>query len=280
MPTYDTHPNLGHPEVAGWVLGSLDPPDAEAFGEHLACCSQCQGAEAEFEAVARAFRYPVPDAEPPPELEARVLAGVQHAVLTAQPDRTPAVARIQRPVLGDRRDEGTPEPPATPAKAPPARSLGPLGPLALALQCTPALTGHSGGSGDRRRNLLWNAAVLLCRPGDSDSPSCPARFHRLGSGHSSSHRCRLVGQPHRGAPQGSSPRSVLRVLVCGAGKPPGPSELDHGWHFRRWPEWRRDLHHVERRGSGQVQDHADHGRAARRRRAARPGHPQWLTQAA
>ena len=122
MPTYDTHPNLGHPEVAGWVLGSLDPPDAEAFGEHLACCSQCQGAEAEFEAVARAFRYPVPDAEPPPGLEAKVLASVQHAVLTAQPDRTPAVAGIQRPVLGDRRDEGTPEPPATPAKAPPARS--------------------------------------------------------------------------------------------------------------------------------------------------------------
>lgn len=125
MPTYDTHPNLGHPEVAGWVLGSLDPLDAEAFGEHLACCSQCQGAEAEFEAVARAFRYPVPDAEPPPELEAKVLASVQHAVLTAQPDRTPAVAGIQRPVLGDRRDEGTPEPPATPARRlRPARPAG------------------------------------------------------------------------------------------------------------------------------------------------------------
>jgi hypothetical protein len=138
MPTYDTHPDLGHPEVAGWVLGALDPPDAEAFGEHLASCSQCQRAVAEFEAVARAFRYPVPDAEPPPELEAKVLASVQHAVLTArrsdqaptiqhavlttQPDRTPTVAGIQRPVLGDRRDEGTPEPPATPAKAAPARS--------------------------------------------------------------------------------------------------------------------------------------------------------------
>ena len=114
MPTYDTHPDLGHPEVAGWVLGALDPPDAEAFGEHLASCSQCQGAVAEFEAVARAFRYPVPDAEPPPELEAKVLASVQravltarrsdqaptiqHAVLTTPPDRTPTVAGIQRPV--------------------------------------------------------------------------------------------------------------------------------------------------------------------------------------
>ena len=202
MPTYDTHPDLGHPEVAGWVLGALDPPDAEAFGEHLASCSQCQGAVAEFEAVARAFRYPVPDAEPPPELEAKVLASVQravltasrsdqaptiqHAVLTTQPDRTPTVAGIQRPVLGGRRDEGTPEPPAIRPR-PPAR--GPLGPLvALALECTPAFTGHSGGSGNRRRNLLWNAAALLGRPGDSDSPSCPARFHRLGSGHSSSHR--------------------------------------------------------------------------------------------
>ena len=42
MPTYDTHPDLGHPEVVGWVLGALDPPDAEAFGEHLASCSHAR----------------------------------------------------------------------------------------------------------------------------------------------------------------------------------------------------------------------------------------------
>ena len=138
MPTYETHPDLGHPEVAGWVLGVFDPPDAEAFGEHLSTCSQCQGAVTEFESVARAFRYPVPDDEPSPDLEAKVLASVQHAVLSArgadhaptikrailttQPDRAPTVAGIARPVFGVRRDEQTPEPPPTPAKASPAKS--------------------------------------------------------------------------------------------------------------------------------------------------------------
>ena len=33
MPPFDTHPALGHAEVAAWALGALDQPDAEAFGE-------------------------------------------------------------------------------------------------------------------------------------------------------------------------------------------------------------------------------------------------------
>ena len=49
MPPYDTHPALGHPEVAAWALGVLDAPEAEAFGEHLASCSERQGPVAEFE---------------------------------------------------------------------------------------------------------------------------------------------------------------------------------------------------------------------------------------
>ena len=54
----DTHPALGHPEVAAWALGASDAPEAEAFGEHLASCSECQGAVAEFESVARAIERP------------------------------------------------------------------------------------------------------------------------------------------------------------------------------------------------------------------------------
>ena len=40
MPPFDTHPVLGHPEVAAWALSALDQPDAETFGEHLASCSE------------------------------------------------------------------------------------------------------------------------------------------------------------------------------------------------------------------------------------------------
>ena len=74
---YDAHPPLGHPEVAGWVLGALDRSDSGAFGEHLRSCSRCQATVAEFESVAAALGRPVPADEPPAGLEARVLAAVQ-----------------------------------------------------------------------------------------------------------------------------------------------------------------------------------------------------------
>ena len=89
MPPYDTHPALGHPEAAAWALGALDAPEAEAFGEHLASCSECQGAVAEFESVARALKYPVPADEPPSDLEARTVAAVQYAAMTANRQGTP-----------------------------------------------------------------------------------------------------------------------------------------------------------------------------------------------
>jgi len=80
---YDMNHSLEHPEVAGWVLGALDPGDARAFEEHLGSCDQCQAAVAEFEPVARSFRLAAPAAEPPADLEARTVAAVQHAVLAA-----------------------------------------------------------------------------------------------------------------------------------------------------------------------------------------------------
>ena len=89
MPPYETHPALGHPEAAAWALGALDAPEAAAFGEHLASCSQCQAAVAEFEPVARALTYPVPADEPPSDLEARTVAAVQHAAMTANRQGTP-----------------------------------------------------------------------------------------------------------------------------------------------------------------------------------------------
>ena len=95
---YEVHPPLGHPEVAGWVLGALDRAEADAFGRHVWSCAQCQAEAAEFEAVARALDRPVPTAEPPAGLEARVLAAVQHAATTPPRPAEAALPRAEEPL--------------------------------------------------------------------------------------------------------------------------------------------------------------------------------------
>jgi len=42
---------LGRLNAAGWVLGALDPADAEAFAGHLLTCDDCQLTVAELEPV-------------------------------------------------------------------------------------------------------------------------------------------------------------------------------------------------------------------------------------
>jgi anti-sigma factor RsiW len=42
-------------DAAGWVLGALDPGDAERFGRHLPTCRTCQLAVAELRPVAGIF---------------------------------------------------------------------------------------------------------------------------------------------------------------------------------------------------------------------------------
>ena len=80
---YDLNHALEHPDVAGWVLGALDPVDAQDFEAHLGSCEACQAAVAEFEPVARALRSAAPAAEPPADLQARTAAAVQYAILAA-----------------------------------------------------------------------------------------------------------------------------------------------------------------------------------------------------
>jgi len=110
----DAHCEL-HPDAAGWALGALDPEDAAGFQVHLRDCAECQSAVAEFESMARALKSPAPAVEPPPGLEAKVVASVQHAVLTArQAGEAPTIARPQHAALAAKRDGQTPRP--APAK--------------------------------------------------------------------------------------------------------------------------------------------------------------------
>jgi hypothetical protein len=93
---YDAQHALEHPEVASWALGALDTSDAASFEEHLRSCEQCQDQAAEFAPAACSLPLAAPTAEPPPDLELKVLAAVRYAVMAGsrtepapEPERRP-----------------------------------------------------------------------------------------------------------------------------------------------------------------------------------------------
>ena len=80
----DPDPELAHPEAAGWVLGTLDPDDAEWFAWHLPSCPDCRAAVAEFGPTARLLATAAPADLAPAGLQARTLAGVGRAATEAR----------------------------------------------------------------------------------------------------------------------------------------------------------------------------------------------------
>jgi anti-sigma-K factor RskA len=68
-----------HPDVGGWVLGSLDPEDAEQFAEHLDTCAACKEAVRTFQPVRGLLEIATPSVEVPPGLRARTLRTVELA---------------------------------------------------------------------------------------------------------------------------------------------------------------------------------------------------------
>ena len=75
---------LAHPEAAGWLLGTLDPAEADVFRRHLPDCPHCQAAMTELAPVRRALRDLPPPVDPPPGLEARTVAAVLDAASRKQ----------------------------------------------------------------------------------------------------------------------------------------------------------------------------------------------------
>ena len=49
----DDYCAVGGLDAAGWVLGALEPGDAERFAQHLPACRACRLAVAELEPAAR-----------------------------------------------------------------------------------------------------------------------------------------------------------------------------------------------------------------------------------
>ena len=91
MPPPDpAHPELAHPEAAGWVLGVLDPADAGRFAAHLESCPDCRAAVAELAPAAGMLKAAAPAGLPPPDLQARTLAAVRQAAAETRPGRAAA----------------------------------------------------------------------------------------------------------------------------------------------------------------------------------------------
>lgn len=65
---------VGLPDAAGWVLGALDPDDAECFADHLLTCADCRGAVAELEPAGQLIGMGAPAG-----LRAATLARVRQA---------------------------------------------------------------------------------------------------------------------------------------------------------------------------------------------------------
>jgi hypothetical protein len=75
-----------HPDLAGYVLGILEPAESAAFTEHLGECSACRAEVAELSALRQLLARAEMAVEPPADLRARTLLAVD-ALPVAAPRR-------------------------------------------------------------------------------------------------------------------------------------------------------------------------------------------------
>jgi anti-sigma factor RsiW len=84
----DDYCAVGGLDAAGWVLGALDPGDAERFAQHLPACRLCQRTVAELEPTGRMFLATASEPRPSSRLAATTMARVrQAAAQTRRPHR-------------------------------------------------------------------------------------------------------------------------------------------------------------------------------------------------
>lgn len=90
MADLDITPGMEHADVAGWIVGALDPQEHRRFRAHLESCGECQQTVAEFAPAAQKLATGLPDGElladvnPPEDLEERTLARVRQAASKAR----------------------------------------------------------------------------------------------------------------------------------------------------------------------------------------------------
>jgi hypothetical protein len=93
-----------HDDVAGYVLGTLDPVDADAFARHLAQCPACRAELADLEWLADLPVHPVVDEPLPAGLEARTFAAIDRSAhLFTEPKPEPDPKHEHEPARPARR---------------------------------------------------------------------------------------------------------------------------------------------------------------------------------
>jgi anti-sigma-K factor RskA len=68
-----------HPDLAGYVLGALDPGETAAFEQHLAGCETCRAEVEELQGLPELIDQAAPPIEVPPGLRERTFAAVERA---------------------------------------------------------------------------------------------------------------------------------------------------------------------------------------------------------
>jgi anti-sigma-K factor RskA len=84
-------------DAAAYVLGALDPVEAEAFERHLEGCTVCRDEVTALQQVATALPMAAPQHRAPRSLRRRVLAAVQEEAGAAAPQRVRRQARLGPP---------------------------------------------------------------------------------------------------------------------------------------------------------------------------------------
>jgi len=87
-----------HPDLAGYVLGALDPGEVGAFEAHLATCPECRQELAELEGIPAMLERATPPVELPSGLRERTFAAVERAAAAGTGVAVPGGARTARPV--------------------------------------------------------------------------------------------------------------------------------------------------------------------------------------
>jgi anti-sigma-K factor RskA len=68
-----------HPDLAGYVLGALDPGETAAFEQHLAGCDACRAEVEDLQGLPELMDRAAPPIEVPPGLRERTFAAVERA---------------------------------------------------------------------------------------------------------------------------------------------------------------------------------------------------------
>lgn len=96
---------LPHVDVAGWLLGDLDPAEHTATRAHLATCATCREEADELRATADLALLSGPTAALPADLADRIVSAISN-----QPDGAPADAAATTPAAPPSRDPASTRP--------------------------------------------------------------------------------------------------------------------------------------------------------------------------